>query len=122
QELVIVPHDPGAISEVILGYCRDVDALYRLAARGQRAFREAFGEGRQLGPRLRLLTDCLAGRDGPGRRYGAGLRSLAARLLRRPTRRVALTPSEVRGAYRQAPDAAFLLARDIAYDLLDVRE
>lgn len=60
EEIVIVPPDPNEIEETIWGYYRNPDALYRLSAQGMEAFRQAFDLSRQMEPRLRCISECLA--------------------------------------------------------------
>jgi hypothetical protein len=60
EEIVIVPPDPDEIEETIWGYYRNPDALYRLSAQGMEAFRQAFDLSRQMEPRLRCISECLA--------------------------------------------------------------
>lgn len=61
EEIVIVPPDPGDIEETIWQYYSDPDALYRLSELGRNAFREAFDLSRQMEPRFRCLSECMAG-------------------------------------------------------------
>lgn len=62
-EMVVIPHDAGAISDTLDRYRNRPEEMYRLARRGQEAFARVFGMEAQMGPRLRVLSELL-GEDG----------------------------------------------------------
>jgi glycosyltransferase involved in cell wall biosynthesis len=64
KEMVIVPRDARAISEVVGWYHDHPEALRELSERGREAFRRVFGMEAQMKPRLRMLSE-LMGRDLP---------------------------------------------------------
>lgn len=55
EEIVIVPPDPEGVADAVGRLLDDPDRLARVAAAGQRAFREAYSVERQLAPRERVL-------------------------------------------------------------------
>jgi glycosyltransferase involved in cell wall biosynthesis len=62
KEMVIVPRDARAISEVVGWYHDHPEALRELSERGREAFRRVFGMEAQMKPRLRMLSE-LMGRE-----------------------------------------------------------
>jgi glycosyltransferase involved in cell wall biosynthesis len=70
EEVVIIPCEPEQIAELVEKYVADPERLARLAQNGQRAIRNLFAIDVQMTPRLRLLSDLLAGTsaDGPNGR------------------------------------------------------
>lgn len=63
EEMVVIPNDAGAISDILDGYRDRPEEMYRLARRGQESFARVFGMEAQMGPRLRVLSELL-GEDG----------------------------------------------------------
>jgi glycosyltransferase involved in cell wall biosynthesis len=61
EEVVIIPRGPEQIAELVEKYVADPERLARLAENGQRAVRDLFAIDVQMMPRLRLLSDLLAG-------------------------------------------------------------
>jgi len=56
-EIVIIPTDPVVISQTILNYIDDLDALYRLSERGRAAILRIYNIDAQMNPRLKVLTE-----------------------------------------------------------------
>jgi glycosyltransferase involved in cell wall biosynthesis len=67
EEVVVIPCEPEQIAELVEKYVADPERLACLAQNGQRAIRNLFAVDVQTTPRLRLLSDLLAGTsaDGP---------------------------------------------------------
>ena len=61
EEIVIISRDPGDIAETVGEYIASLDRLASLAQNGQRAVRRLFSLDAQMGPRLLVLSDLLAG-------------------------------------------------------------
>jgi glycosyltransferase involved in cell wall biosynthesis len=78
RDLVVVPPDAGAICDAVLHYHRHPEALHRLSAAGEKAFRRVFGLAAQLRPRFRALDEAR------GRGWAGWLAGAARRLLPRP--------------------------------------
>jgi glycosyltransferase involved in cell wall biosynthesis len=57
REVLIVPHDAGAIAETVDGLRRDPGRLAAISAQGEAAFRRIFDTGAQMAPRLRVLDE-----------------------------------------------------------------
>ena len=66
EEVVIIPCEPEQIAELVEKYVADPERLVRLAQNGQRAIRNLFAIDAQMTPRLRLLSDLLAGTSANG--------------------------------------------------------
>lgn len=66
EEVVIIPCEPERIAEVVDKYIAAPEQLARLAQNGQRAIRNLFAIDVQMAPRLRLLSDLLAGTSADG--------------------------------------------------------
>jgi hypothetical protein len=64
------PCEPEQVAELVAKYFADPERLARLAQNVQRAIRNLFAIDVQMTPRLRLLSDLLAGTsaDGPNGR------------------------------------------------------
>jgi glycosyltransferase involved in cell wall biosynthesis len=61
EEIVIISREPDQIAEVVERYIIDPQGLALLAENGQRAVRRLFSLDAQMGPRLRVLSELLAG-------------------------------------------------------------
>jgi glycosyltransferase involved in cell wall biosynthesis len=66
EEIVIIPCEPEQIAQLVEKYVADPERLARLAQNGQRAIRNLFAIDVQMTPRLRLLSDLLAGTNADG--------------------------------------------------------
>lgn len=65
EEIVIVSREPREIAEVVDQYLAHPERLASLAENGQRAVRRMFSLDSQMSPRLRVLSDLLAGARRP---------------------------------------------------------
>jgi glycosyltransferase involved in cell wall biosynthesis len=61
EEIVIISREPEKIAELIGEYSMDPGRLARLAENGQLAIRRIFALEAQMAPRLRILSELLAG-------------------------------------------------------------
>jgi glycosyltransferase involved in cell wall biosynthesis len=60
EEVIIIPHDPIAITEKILYYFHHLDELYEIAARGQTAFARVCSYESVIRPRIKVLEEVMS--------------------------------------------------------------
>ena len=59
EEVVIIPRDPLQITATIVDFINAPEKLDNIAVKGQQRFLEIFSLSEQMGPRIRVLEDCM---------------------------------------------------------------
>lgn len=59
RDIVIVSPEPDHIADAILHYANNPDELYRIARAGQERIRDIWEIGKQMSPRVRLISELL---------------------------------------------------------------